>query len=108
MNYLRYALLGSVASLCACPTPAWAQAASPDDSGLPATGEAPDAQDGLGAIIVTAQRRAENLQDVPIAATALAGDQLDEKAITSVADLQFAAPSLSVTDAGETQSVNIR
>jgi iron complex outermembrane receptor protein len=108
MSYLRYALLGSVASLCAYPAPAWAQAGSQDAGPPPAAGEAPDAPDGFGAIIVTAQRRAENLQDLPIAASAFAGDQLDEKAITSVADLQFAAPSLSVTDAGETQSVNIR
>src|SRR5688572_7848388 len=59
-------------------------------------------------IIVTAQRREENLQDVPIAATALSGDQLEDKAVQRLADLQFAAPSLSVTDQGLTQSVNLR
>ena len=59
-------------------------------------------------IIVTAQRREENLQDVPIAATALTGDQLDDKAVQTLEDLQFAAPSLSVTDQGLTQSVNLR
>jgi iron complex outermembrane receptor protein len=59
-------------------------------------------------IIVTAQRREENLQDVPIAATALSGDQLQDKAVQRLSDLQFAAPSLSVTDQGLTQSVNLR
>ena len=59
-------------------------------------------------IIVTAQRREENLQDVPIAATALSGDQLDGKAVQSLEDLQYAAPSLSITDQGLTQSVNMR
>lgn len=59
-------------------------------------------------IIVTAQRREENLQDVPIAATALSGDQLDGKAVNAIEDLQFAAPSVSVTDQGLTQSVNLR
>jgi iron complex outermembrane recepter protein len=59
-------------------------------------------------IIVTAQRREENLQDVPIAATALSGDQLEDKAVQRLSDLQFAAPSLSVTDQGLTQSVNLR
>lgn len=59
-------------------------------------------------IIVTAQRREENLQDVPIAATALLGDQLDDKAVQSLEDLQFAAPSVSITDQGLTQSVNLR
>jgi len=59
-------------------------------------------------IIVTAQRREENLQDVPIAATALSGDQLNDKAVERLADLQFAAPSVSITDQGLTQSVNLR
>jgi iron complex outermembrane receptor protein len=62
----------------------------------------------LGEIVVTAQRRVENLQNVPIAATALSGDQLAAKSVARLDDLQFAAPSLSVTDAGLTQSVNIR
>ena len=59
-------------------------------------------------IIVTAQRREENLQDVPIAATALSGDQLNDKAVQRLSDLQFAAPSVSITDQGLTQSVNLR
>jgi iron complex outermembrane receptor protein len=66
------------------------------------------ASDTLQEIVVTAQKRAQNLQDVPIAATALSGDALAGKAVTRVSDLQFASPSLSVTDAGLTQSVNIR
>ncbi|HWK42305.1 MAG TPA: TonB-dependent receptor [Croceibacterium sp.] len=59
-------------------------------------------------IIVTAQRREENLQDVPIAATAISGDQLNDKAVQRLSDLQFAAPSVSITDQGLTQSVNLR
>ena len=35
-----------------------------------------DTNRGLEEIVVTAERREENLQDVPIAATALTGDQL--------------------------------
>jgi iron complex outermembrane receptor protein len=63
---------------------------------------------GLEEVVVTAQRRVENLQDVPIAATAIAGDQLRSKGVERLSDLQFAAPSLVVTDTGLTQSVNIR
>lgn len=59
-------------------------------------------------IIVTAQRREENLQDVPIAATALSGEQLNDKAVQRLEDLQYAAPSVSITDQGLTQSVNLR
>lgn len=73
--------------------------------------DVPDARQDTGAledIVVTAERREENLQDVPIAATALTGDQLQDKGVQRLADLQFAAPSLSITDQGLTQSVNIR
>lgn len=62
----------------------------------------------LEEITITSQRRVENLQDVPIAATAISGDQLEGKAVVRLSDLQFASPALSVTDAGLTQSVNIR
>ena len=67
-----------------------------------------DTNRGLEEIVVTAERREENLQDVPIAATALTGDQLQDKGVQRIADLQYAAPSLSITDQGLTQSVNIR
>lgn len=62
----------------------------------------------LQEIVVTSQRRVENLQDVPIAATALDADALETKVVVQLADLQSAAPSLSITNAGQTQSVNIR
>ena len=64
--------------------------------------------DGLEEIIVTAQRREENLQQVAVAATALSGEGLTEKGVTRLDELQTVAPSLSVTDAGLTQNVNIR
>ena len=66
------------------------------------------AEPALEEITITSQRRVENLQDVPIAATAISGDQLEGKAIVRLSDLQFASPALSITDAGLTQSVNIR
>jgi iron complex outermembrane recepter protein len=64
--------------------------------------------DVLAEIVVTAQRRVENLQQVPIAATALDASELRAKSVERLGDLQSAAPSLSITDAGQTQSVNIR
>lgn len=62
----------------------------------------------LQEIVVTSQRRVENLQDVPIAATALDAEAIETKVVVQLADLQSAAPSLSITNAGQTQSVNIR
>lgn len=73
----------------------------------------PPASDGSDAstlpdIVVTAQRRTEDLQKVATAATALSGPALTEKGITRLDQLQNIAPSVSITDAGLTQSVNIR
>ena len=68
-----------------------------------------DAADGgLEEIVVTAERRTSDIQDLPISMTALTGEQLDGKSVLRLEDLQYAAPSLSVTDAAITQSVNIR
>lgn len=82
-------------------------------SAVPAFGQAaatPAATDEpvLEEVVVTAQRRVENLQTVAIAATSISGDSLNDKAVARVSDLQYASPSLTVTDAGLTQSVNIR
>jgi outer membrane receptor protein involved in Fe transport len=66
------------------------------------------AEEELEEIVVTAQRRAESVQSVSIAVTALSGDQLADKAVARLDDLQFAAPALTITDAGLSRSVNIR
>ena len=58
---------------------------------------APDpapAVDEVQEIIVTAQRREERLQDVPIVVTAYAGDQLEAAGIRSTVDLGAVTPGL--------------
>src|SRR6267378_5292376 len=60
--------------------------------------------DALDEIVVTAQRRAERLQDVPAAITALSGDSLNQMRLQGNADLAAYVPSLSfdVLSPGET------
>ena len=60
--------------------------------------------DALDEIVVTAQRRAERLQDVPAAITALSGDSLNQMRLQGNADLAAYVPSLSfdVLGPGET------
>lgn len=86
------------------------QATPPSPTPVVPTEQATGDQDdgGLKDIIVTAQRRSENLQNVAVSATALSATDLTGKAVTRLSDLQFASPSLSVSDGGLTQSVNIR
>lgn len=52
-----------------------------------------------GDIVVTARRREEALQDVPISVSAISGDQLNKSGVTDVQGLQYRTPSLSITSA---------
>ena len=65
---------------------------------------AQSSSDSLIEIVVTAQRRAERLQDVPAAITALSGDSLNELRLQGNADLAAHVPGLSfdVLGPGET------
>ncbi|WP_260928138.1 TonB-dependent receptor [Novosphingobium sp. 9] len=54
---------------------------------------------GLQEIIVTAQKRAENQQDVPIAVTAVSAATLENAHITDTSDLKAVAPSLNFSTA---------
>ncbi|WP_373096286.1 TonB-dependent receptor [Zhongshania sp.] len=53
----------------------------------------------LEEIIVTAQKRDQSLQDVPVAVTALTRDAMDVNAVSSVVDLSGLAPNLTVRPA---------
>lgn len=50
----------------------------------------------LDEIVVTAQRREEKLQEVPVAVTAIGSKAIHDKNINSVADIKGMAPSLSI------------
>ncbi|ANY21139.1 Pesticin receptor precursor [Tsuneonella dongtanensis] len=85
----RYASVSFTALACGlAATPGMAQQV-PDD----AAAEEP-------VIVVTAQKREQSLQDVPIAVTAFSSDTLDNKTIDDAVDLSFSVPNLTVTDVG--------
>ncbi len=48
----------------------------------------------LEEVVVTARRQAENLQDTPIAVSALGSDTLDQMGISDIEDVETLAPSL--------------
>lgn len=65
---------------------------------------ASETSEGLGEIIVTATKRSENLQNVPVAITAVTSDQLTKQGVFSTTDLNNSIPNLQVSSAyGETQ-----
>ncbi len=51
---------------------------------------------GILQIVVTAQKRSENVQDVPIAISAFAAQALQERAVTDVASLSALAPNVNL------------
>src|SRR3546814_16050034 len=60
--------------------------------------QAQEAQsEGLAEIIVTAEKREENLQSVPVSVTAMTGEALTATGISNVEDLQLFVPAASIT-----------
>jgi iron complex outermembrane receptor protein len=55
--------------------------------------------DTLQEVIVTARKREEVLQDVPLAATAYTGAELKQQSVKTVTDLQALVPSLMIQEA---------
>ncbi|MDB5715090.1 MAG: TonB-dependent receptor [Sphingomonadales bacterium] len=71
---------------------------------------APSADPTMADIIVTARRRGENLQRVPVSVAVISGDQLAQRSITTERDLQSAVPGLVVrsTETSNNLSFSIR
>ncbi len=67
------------------------------DEGAPDTLSRPKSNRLIEEIVVTAQKREENLQDVPIMINAFSGEKLDAFGVESTADLQRITPGLSYT-----------
>jgi iron complex outermembrane receptor protein len=69
--------------------------------GQPAASDtAKTADPGIGEIVVTAQRRSESLQSVPLSVTALTGQQILQADVTTVDRLQQIAPGLRIGRSG--------
>jgi iron complex outermembrane receptor protein len=68
------------------------------------------AQGVLEEVIVTAQKREQSLQDVPVAVSAFTGEMLQQSGVKDMFDLQSNAPSLIVsqTQTSTTTSFSIR
>jgi len=68
-------------------------------SGIAAPALAQDKSSGIETITVTAQKRSESAQNVPIALSVLTSDDLKRQGITKVNGLQYATPSLEAVPA---------
>src|SRR5688572_1613759 len=87
---LATAFILSPQALAQAPSTQTATANTPDSDA-----QLDDAQ--LEDIVVVAEKRAENLQDVPIAVTAVSGEDLAARGAISTKDLQNIVPGLVFT-----------
>ncbi|MBX7539869.1 TonB-dependent receptor [Qipengyuania sphaerica] len=97
------ALLVGTASVCwALPAAAQStqETVADSDSGTPAD---PDAEES-DVIIVTARRREERLIDVPVAVTALSGEQLERSGALDLTDVGQTVPNVTLESSRATNS----
>lgn len=87
-NRARLAVTASVFTLVVAAGPALAQDAAPSQEATT-----------VGDIIVTAQKREQSIQDVPIAVTALSAENLDAMKIEGGSELMRAIPNVSFSKA---------
>lgn len=129
MNRHKAIFLGCTAALplmlAAMPAHAQNAAAAPEKPGMPATPAATttdsptaspvppqsgstssrSADNGIAEIVVTAQRREQSLQDVPIAITAITQSSLQANRIVDVGDLSGIAPNVTVREAAGSSQI---
>lgn len=67
-------------------------------SGTGASAQPQDGDYASDTIVVTAQRREENLQDVPISISALSGENLFERGVTNLKGISNFAPNVEFTN----------
>src|SRR4249919_2167142 len=109
MNHLRLGAspLALVAAICLT-SPAFAQEQAPAESETAAQTDdsaQPAAEDD--AIVVTAQRRSENIQDVPISIAAVSNETLESQTILNVLDLPRVATNFQTVRSSNTGSTRI-
>jgi iron complex outermembrane receptor protein len=91
------AILGSAALMLLPEAPSYAQNAPGNE-----------ASSGLQEVVVTARRRAENLQDVPLTVTAITADTIQNQGITNLEDLNSFVPNMKISqDRATSSTINI-
>ena len=96
----KFDLLGATALALLAAAPAFSQEST--QSGGATQSASSDV--GIADIVVTAQRQAERLQDVPIAVSALSGETLQTQQIQNATQLQLSLPNVTFTKTNFTAS----
>ncbi len=95
------AITGVAGALVLSSTATFAQAgAAADQSSAASTAQ-------IETVVVTAERRPENLQNVPISITAFSAQDIKDRGASSVRDLQFDVPNLAFTGSNDWTNPNV-
>jgi iron complex outermembrane receptor protein len=88
----------------------WASTASAQDSGATAQQDASVPQDDAqnAEIVVTAQKRTERLQDVPLSITAFTERTIEQQGITGIEDYAARSPGVALSRDGNQASFSVR
>ena len=99
---VRTILLTTSAMLAALAAPAIAQETEqpPETTGAAAAQAVEETSRTLGTIVVTAQKREQSLNEVPMSITALSGDQMLARGVTDIESLVKFTPGLSYVESG--------
>ena len=97
IRFARIALFGASALAIGIAAPVFAQDAAEEDT-------------AYAEIIVTAQKRAESIQDVPVAVSVISGDALERQGGVNIENAQYLVPSLNFRKSGSAlnQSLYLR
>ncbi|WP_108791370.1 TonB-dependent receptor domain-containing protein [Erythrobacter sp. Alg231-14] len=98
-KYISGASIGALAVAIASPAMAQTADTSVQSEAAPEVREG-----GVGTIVVTAQRRSEDLQDVPVSVSAIGAEQLDELNIDTFEDYLDQIPTVTAGGNGPGQS----
>jgi outer membrane receptor protein involved in Fe transport len=98
----NYTCARAVAAILAAHAGGAVYAAAPADQ--PATSPGPSATGGIEEVVVTAQRRTENVQNVPIAIQAFTAESLGQLSVTNFDDLIRWLPNVTAPSSGPGQA----
>jgi len=101
LSLAAYASVSTISLLAALPALA-------QEGQTQSEANAPAQATALQEIVVTAQKRAQNLQDVPIAITAVEPERLESAGITKMQDLSAAVPGLQILNIAGNLTPRIR
>lgn len=109
MQNLAFKSLLLIGTVALAAPPAFAQQTSPTSTPADALAVPPVSdQADIEEIIVTAQNRAQNVQDVPIAIQVLSGDTLEKAGIADISGIQQLAPAVQIVQDTNLTRVTVR